>query len=483
MKAKKRGILAITAAAVFMMTLLMTNCADPVNPTQIASTDPGGGTQREPAPGMGFMRLEVMQAPVLLTTLRPDAGAIPALDVLYFTLALQGYDGFSLVPEGTTTGPFNFVTAARGGETLLAPFPVAVGGYTVTVQAFNSPARTEAQLVAVGSNIVNVLPAGGSVSIPMLGILDATSLIATPIAWNIPTPVGADAMTMTITALGAQTVPAPFYVGGTVAVDIYTTPPAPVSLQPGFYEIVINASGPAGYDPRRISRVIHVFQNMPFTANITVPALNTYVPYVVTFDRYNAIIDDTTVLNFRRNQLLTDNEDFDDYLNPPPNPTSGPAAGAVFMDWYTTPGFTAASVVNVADFRVRNTPMTLYARWVDTQLTVTLSEIDFGADLSPTATIVDVSRADLYATSAVNERVITIDLNGAVASTVVVTATDLDGFPVTLHDGSATFTLNFWTTHSVIFGSLGQHIINISVTGPGPANTPWSGQVVVNVTL
>jgi len=520
MKAKKIGMTAVTAAALLMMAMLVTNCAQPVS----ISNDLRDTLPTAPA-GMGYVRFDLNRS-VEARTLIPTA---PALDTLRFTVEFTASDhgepggGYNVAATPVEATP---IAAPPAGRVSLAPMPVVEGLYSyVIIRAYTAdgPAFDDLGVhIATGTYTNFTVSSGNIIDLAMHGILHFNPAVHGILApadiptgtfnWNFTLPPNATGGTMTLEPLQGQ---------GPVMSDVLPGPvfptfPAPLALTPGantdtatvpigFYRMVITASGDSTVDSRTHSQIVHIYQGLTTNAAPTIAALNTILMHTLTF-----VDADASGLP-AGNVAVTGR--FAQFLAPliaaltPSLPTLGPPAteisGLTFDGWFTTAAFTTPFTWD-ATTRLTST-MSVFARWLN-GVGISLTPIEI-ADHFPVQTGVTVFR-----TLPTTPVVVTVDLDTDVAGTELVPGTlnasianpdGIGGLPTeiplviggayvapatsSVHDpvnSSLTFSFAFTGDHLFLLGIAdgGTFPINIEVydnVSPNPYR--WSGSITVTV--
>ena len=498
MKTRKSGIIAVTAAAVFMAALFLTNCVAPVDPTRAPAAE------RVPA-RMAYMRLNVRQ--IMPLTILPGT---PDLEELYFQVEI--WDGTNQIDlDDPFEGDYDLLTDEG--------HPVPIGdGLRVVVRAFTDPAFT--YIIGEGEDDdVDITLAGGTATVVLTGIdWEHDDAGDGYFHWNVTVPsVNVASASLNLVRL----LPAP---AGTTPTGfpVTLTPGAnagggPVAVPAGIYRIEVTVVGAAGYRNRVVSRIVHIYTGnySAFTANqqigggaIVIPDLNEIVEHTVTL--HGVAVEDTGPGDYIQG---TDTVDAEHGLtlavSHPALATPVHSAGPTvyFEGWYRNSGFTTPFAF--ATTRVLR-PLELWARWdlnnvgdlniilswqgvqdedASTNvgiITWDLSDWGFSGPDTPITTV-NVSNASAFVPASIRWYLNTVPLNGLTMA--VTSATDPYFTLEPIVDAAGVLTLDFTYIEDIIrtpsghpFYALaepGTHIITVEAERTTDGQI-FSAQLILN---
>ena len=412
MKRKKYGAFAVTAAALLVMTLLVTNCSGPLNFTE---QNRSRGVSSAAPPGYGGIMVGVVDRSGAARTIMPG---VPG-EFDSYQVVIRRYNRTSapgITPPVFGPGHRDWVHTiyhllfSGAGGSATTTFYVPPGWYYVAVYAFTNGEPGDDPALDVNAPIDRGVPGTelaargvsegfqvyvgmtGSVVITLEALFTATDATHPgadiyrvgqgTFAWDISLPnaittPGSDTVTasMSLTALSGQTI------GGdwNEPQNLLTTAQniTGVSLPVGFYRVTIDLTRTTGtppratHNPRRISEILQVAQNLTSTQHLVIPDLIS-LQRRVTFDQWDGRTDAQGIrfIDYLHGELLTDIDTFETYLNPPEFHRT---PRRVFDGWWTTRG-TFDSTTDVPENNwgrewdpdtsiiIRN--ITLFARWL-----------------------------------------------------------------------------------------------------------------------
>lgn len=347
MKTRKYGAIAVTAAALFMAIMLVTNCTNPMN-LDNPNSDQGNNINRPSRPErvglVRFMIREEAKGRSIVPTV-PTFGS--------YTLVIRDNTNAQV---GTA---LQIVPGAGGLATEQIQLP-ADTGYTAEVTAYIDGDATApgTQVAAFGISAPFNVGAGlaNLAGVIVRGLSDQTE--DGTFEWDVTLPAAYDTAEMTLAALtvdGGN----PSLIGSDFEnpIDLDVQATGTGDLPSGFYRVTYTVTR-ASFQDRIITDILHVTNYATSTGTVVIPALIQRQDYLIDLIEAFGTGEDRTA-TVDRGQLLTDDATF-----------VQPADGGNLDDatfewggWFLQAGGLGAEWDQDND-RIRR-PMTLFAYWID----------------------------------------------------------------------------------------------------------------------
>jgi hypothetical protein len=268
---KQRGFFAVLAVTLLVTAVLITNCMDPMSGSVVNGGNGDNDNFRAPA-GKGVIKLKLGS---------DERTVLPTIDA-----TLASYTFYVLVTDaGSNTvlerGEITPVTLGTATGIIILPVD-ETDGYDIQVIAYNG-------LGPVGSGTATgVLVSNGGTTNTTINLKGNTGSGDDGIlTWTIglPTNLGAGTAELVIYEYGQPTASDTITLPGTGTTD----------LSPGFYRVDIVFTPPAPYlvQPKTISRIVHIYENLTSNLAYSSGPLNRYA-YNLDLRWVNGIANDTT---------------------------------------------------------------------------------------------------------------------------------------------------------------------------------------------